>query len=281
VLTHIVSVPFRAAAALFGHYPDVLVLEYSASPDGDIRRLAKLAHPTVAVVTAIGPAHLEVFGSVARIAEHKGALVRAVPREGLVVLGPDNPHADQMGRDSAAPVIRVRGIGRALSDNIAREVGRFFGVLDETIASAIQDVPAVRHRLEFRSAGTIRIIDDAVNANPLSMTLGLETLRQHAGPGQRTVALLGFMAELGSEAAQYHQQIGALARARADVTIGVGPLARYYDAERWFESVEECIAALPGILRPGDLVFVKGSSASGMKGVAAAIEKMSFESRHI
>ncbi len=68
--------PFRALAlATFARYPKVLVVEYAAGWDCDVGRNAKLVPPDVAAVTAVGPAHLERYGTVERIVEEKSALV--------------------------------------------------------------------------------------------------------------------------------------------------------------------------------------------------------------
>jgi len=130
--------PFRAMKlALVGPYPDVLVLEYAAADDSDMAWLVTLVRPLVAVVTAIGPAHLEYFRTVERIVEAKGALVRGVDPAGLVVVSGDNAYASGMDTQARARVVKVPGRGRALSENIAREVTGFFGVPDQTIETAL------------------------------------------------------------------------------------------------------------------------------------------------
>jgi UDP-N-acetylmuramoyl-tripeptide--D-alanyl-D-alanine ligase len=117
----------------------------------------------------------------------------------------------------------------------------------------------------------VTLIDDAFNANPLSMKLALKTLRNAAAPGQRTVAVLGHMAELGTAAETYHQEIGTVAHTCADVVVGVGTLARHYDPKYWFESARACAEHLRNILRPRDVVLVKGSSSSQLYDVADRI----------
>jgi UDP-N-acetylmuramoyl-tripeptide--D-alanyl-D-alanine ligase len=269
------AAPVRALRfAAGGRYPDVLVLEYAVCFDGNVPALARLAPPTIAVVTNVGPAHLEVLGTIERIAEAKGALVRAAPKSGLVVLGTDNPCLARMAAEATAPVVTVSGSGRALSDNVARAVGGFLGIPQDVVDAALQEMPPLARRLHFRDLDWVKLIDDSFNANPLSMTLALHTLRDAAVPGQRKVALLGYMAELGGDAAQYHEQIGALARECADVVVGVGEPARHFRSDHWFEDARACSRGLPVIVRPGDLVLVKGSSSSHMYDVADAISAM-------
>jgi UDP-N-acetylmuramoyl-tripeptide--D-alanyl-D-alanine ligase len=267
--------PFRALKlAFFVRYADVLVLEYALSPDSDFSRLVRLAPPHVAIVTAVGPAHLDTFGTVSRIAQEKGLLVRAVPPSGLVVLGSENPFLSEMAAMTNARVITVTGAGRELSNNIAHIVGPLYGIPKETIESALRDRPAVTRRLKFHELGPVTLIDDTINANPLSMRLALATLSERAAPTQRKVAVLGFMAELGQGSAAYHREIGAFARTRADVVVAVGPPAADYAGDHWFDSAHACGEGLRRILQPGDLVLVKGSASAKMDVVTSALKRL-------
>jgi UDP-N-acetylmuramyl pentapeptide synthase len=255
-------------------FPGVLVLEYATGTKrSDIPAMAKLAPPTIAVVTAIGPAHLERFGTLEAIAEHKGALVRAVPPDGLVILGADTPHSAAMKDLSAAPVRLASGRGRELSHGIARIVGRHLGVRDEVIERALAELPATSGRLALLETGRCTLIDDAYNANPLSMTLGLDTLADLAKPGQRRVAVLGSMGELGAQSETYHRQVAAHARTRADLVVAVGDMARHYAGDHWFPTAGECVASIRGLTRPDDIVLVKGSHSVGLEAVVAALER--------
>jgi UDP-N-acetylmuramoyl-tripeptide--D-alanyl-D-alanine ligase len=268
--------PYRAIkAATFGAFPDVLVLEYALCPDCSVAELVDFVRPDVAVVTAIGPAHLETYGTLERIAHEKGALVRAVPPAGLVVLGEENAFASEMERWTRARVVRVGGVGRTLSDNVARVVGTYFGVPPDVIESAVGQTAGVAGRLRFYQFDRLTLIDDTINANPLSMKLGLGTLEQQAAAGQRRVAILGFMAELGPDSPAYHREIGDLARRCADVVVGVGELARLYQPHHWFETAEHCVHALHAILRDGDIVLVKGSASARMHVVSGAMKQPS------
>jgi UDP-N-acetylmuramoyl-tripeptide--D-alanyl-D-alanine ligase len=273
--TCMAAAPWRAfAAVVFGRCPDVFVLEYAASDHGDVPWLAKVAPPTVAVVTAIGPAHLERFGTVERIIREKGALVEAVPCDGLVVLGADNRNAAALDSRTDARVVKVPGSGRALSENAARVIGRHFGIPDMVIERALPVPLKVRGRLDVRALGEATLIDDSFNANPLSMELGLSTIAEHATLGQRKVVVLGDMRELGSEAPRYHREIGALGRAVADIVVGVGPLARNYEPHRWYATADDCAHDLSSWFRPGDLVYVKGSAAIELFRVVSALKRV-------
>ncbi|MGH7414828.1 MAG: Mur ligase family protein [Candidatus Rokuibacteriota bacterium] len=183
-LAQLCTLPFRALArATRARFPRILVLEYAASAPGDVPRLARLAPPTIAVVTAVGPGHLERFKTVERVAREKSALVRRVRPSGLVVLGADNPYASGMDRETQARVIKVPGRGRELSKGIARVVARELGLTDDLIARALHEFQGPRARSQMRRLGSLTVIDDSFNGNPLSMELGLDTLAETATPG--------------------------------------------------------------------------------------------------
>lgn len=272
------TLPFRSLAfATSGAYPKILVLEYAAGWRGDVDRLAALAPPTVAVVTAVGPAHLERFKTVERLAQVKSALVRAVPRSGLVVLGQDDGYASNMARDARAPVVKVRGRGRELSQNLAHAVARYFGLSDEVVTTTLSACEAVAGRLNVLELGYVSVIDDAFNANPLSMKLGLDTLAEAARQKQRKVAILGMMAELGVESPRYHEEIAAYARQRADCVIGVGGLAKQYRPDHWFARSEDCAKGLRDLIHRGDCLLVKGSHSVHLFRVVRELKRIAAE----
>ena len=122
------------------------------------------------------------------------------------------------------------------------------------------------------------LINDAYNANPVSMRAALAYLAERAGD-RRRVAILGDMAELGRTAPAYHREVGeAVAELGVDELVAVGELARgYLDAGargRWTPNVHEALRVLDEVVRPGDAVLVKGSRAIGLEAVAEALLKV-------
>ena len=122
------------------------------------------------------------------------------------------------------------------------------------------------------------LINDAWNANPVAMRAALQSLVERAA-GRRTIAILGEMAELGDNAAAYHDEIGRLLR---DLGVGhvfaVGAMAKLYTthvgAATWFPSLEDSDSVLDQVreeLEPGDVVLVKGSRSVGLEVVAEAL----------
>jgi UDP-N-acetylmuramoyl-tripeptide--D-alanyl-D-alanine ligase len=268
--------PFRSLALAMGRrpYPAILVLEYGAGWSGNLNALARLAPPTVAVVTSIGPAHLECFGTVEGVAREKCALVKRASPRGLVILGESNEFIVMMERESRAPVVRIAGRGRPLSESIAYAVGQYFGLDRANISAALSSCKVPAGRLQLRDFGRVKVIDDVYNANPLSMKLGLDTLAEAAKPGQRKVALLGGMAELGEHSARYHAEIALYARQRSDFIVGVGDLAKGYQPDLWFCDSEECANRLGDWVRPDDYVLLKGSHSVDLRRVVTQLESV-------
>jgi UDP-N-acetylmuramyl pentapeptide synthase len=271
--------PFRAVALALAPraYPNTLVLEYGAGWGSDVGRLARLARPSVAVVTSVGPAHLERFGTVEGVAREKCELVCAIPPQGLVVLGEDNDFMSMMEQRSPAPVIKVAGRGRLLSERIAHKVGEHFGLHSAAISEALRSYTGADGRLQLRELGFVKLIDDVFNANPLSMRLALDTLDGAAAAGQRKVAVLGGMGELGEHSAHYHAEIAHYARERADMIVGVGALAKAYQADFWFTDSEECANHLHDWVRPNDCVLMKGSHSVYLRRVVKQLTRIALD----
>jgi UDP-N-acetylmuramoyl-tripeptide--D-alanyl-D-alanine ligase len=115
------------------------------------------------------------------------------------------------------------------------------------------------------------MINDAWNANPVSMRAALEHLVTVAN-GRRSIAVLGDMAELGDYTDEGHREVGDAARI-ADEVIAIGPHARAYGG-RHVDTVDEAIALLDEELRPGDCVLIKGARAMGLERVAEALTRV-------
>jgi UDP-N-acetylmuramoyl-tripeptide--D-alanyl-D-alanine ligase len=113
------------------------------------------------------------------------------------------------------------------------------------------------------------LINDAWNANPVAMRAALAHLLERA-EGRRTVAVLGEMGELGTEAPRFHAEIGEQATP-VDLVVGVGELARGYQPDEWVATAAEAVQLVNRLVRPGDAILVKGSRAVGLEVVADAL----------
>lgn len=136
---------------------------------------------------------------------------------------------------------------------------------------------AERWRMQVMGSESVRIINDAYNASPDAMQAALRTLAQITGEGERMVAVLGAMSELGEHDVEEHNKIGLLAvRLRIPRIVVVGREARalflsaiaegsWSDEAVFFETADEAYDYLKDELRDGDRVLVKSSNAAGLR----------------
>ncbi|HEX9822809.1 MAG TPA: cyanophycin synthetase, partial [Actinomycetota bacterium] len=192
--------------------------------------------------------------------------------------------------DGVEPVeLSVPGEHMVSNALAAAAVGTALGLSAAECAAGLKGARLSAWRMEVRDGPDgLVVLNDAYNANPTSMAAALRTARHMAGPG-RCVAVLGEMAELGAIAGDEHERVGELlARLRVDevVTVGAGARRIAVGAEREgvepehvlaCETADEAIAALRGVLRPGDLVLVKGSRVAGLERIAAALAPLPEE----
>lgn len=174
--------------------------------------------------------------------------------------------------------LRVLGEHHVMNALAAIAAATTLGV---TLADAVARLETVeiaeRWRMQPLGSDRVRIINDAYNASPDSMAAALRTLAQIAGPGERTVAVLGAMTELGEHAEEEHDRVGLLAvRLGIQRIVVVGSDARrmYLEAVAqgswdneavFFETADEAFEYLRGELRDGDRVLVKSSNAVGLR----------------
>jgi UDP-N-acetylmuramoyl-tripeptide--D-alanyl-D-alanine ligase len=179
----------------------------------------------------------------------------------------------------SAPLhLRVLGEHHVMNALAAIAAATAFGVPLEACIARLETVElAERWRMQPMGSDRVRIINDAYNASPDSMSAALRTLAQITGPGERTVAVLGAMSELGEYSDEEHDRVGLLAvRLGIQRIVVVGPEARRmyleavaqgsWDAEAvFFATADEAYDYLMGELRDGDRVLVKSSNAAGLR----------------
>lgn len=298
---------------VLGCPPDAtaLVLEVGSRGLGHITALGPVVRPDVAVITNIGPAHLEMFGDLATVRRAKWELVDLLGENGVAVLPADDPTlasahrgaritfgeaaaADVAVRDvvvdargragfllvhagRAVPVVlpvpgRHQPLNAAAAVAAALAIGRDF----EECASRLAAVQLSPWRMALEEVavpgGFITVVNDAYNANPDSMEAALSTVA--AMPG-RHVAVLGMMHELGEGTAEWHRTIGRRATELGFLVIVVGEdpgiAAGAGDDTVAVADIEAAAAVLATELRPGDVVLVKASRAAGLEALARHI----------
>lgn len=188
------------------------------------------------------------------------------------------PHFDLEAGDVLKRV-KLRLVGRHQVTNAlaAISVCLDLGLNPRQVVDAINELTAVSpHRMHvFEYSGAL-VIDDSYNANPDSMRAGLEVLARLGERAPRRVAVLGEMLELGQSSPTLHRDVGELAdRAHVDLLITVGAGAREIATPiqgraecHHFDDVDEAATLVKKILRPEDVVFIKGSQSSGVWRIA-------------
>jgi UDP-N-acetylmuramoyl-tripeptide--D-alanyl-D-alanine ligase len=284
---------------------ETLVLEMAMRGKGQIAELAAIAEPEVAVITNVGPVHVELLGSVAAIAAAKAEILDDLPPGGTAVApveaGELEPHLRRapkqlrFGRGGDVEALEVQvddGVTEALvstplgsrrfhfpfseAHNLTNALaaiaaGVAFGADLAGMADRAASIGFSRFRGErLDLPGGIVLVNDCYNANPVSMRAALDHLVSlEAG---RTVAVLGEMGELGPGAAGYHREVGEHARADGvDLVVGVGLPARDYDPDELVADPGEAAELLAAKLEPGDAVLVKGSRSAGLEAVAESL----------
>ncbi|MBH0024289.1 UDP-N-acetylmuramoyl-tripeptide--D-alanyl-D-alanine ligase [Salinibacterium sp. SWN248] len=293
-----------------------LVVEMGADGLGDITRLQSIVTPDVGIVLMVGLAHIGKFGDAAVTAQAKSEMVSHLPSSATAVLNNDDGRVKAMaqqteakvtlfGLDSSAEVwaddiqatvhgtafelhvggatipvqLRILGEHHVTNALAAISAARALGIDPARAVAALESIErAERWRMELLEApGGITVINDAYNASPDSMAAALKTLVQIVGPENRSVAVLGELAELGDYANDEHDRIGRLiVRLNVQKLIVVGHEARHihnaaglegsWDGESVLvDSVEEAYAVLREELREGDVVLVKSSNSAGLR----------------
>jgi UDP-N-acetylmuramoyl-tripeptide--D-alanyl-D-alanine ligase len=287
---------------------EVLVLEMAMRGKGQIAELAAIAEPEVAVITNVGPVHVELLGSVENIAAakaeildylapggtaiapaHAGELephLRAVPRQLRFGAGGDVEATDVKIADEVTEALVSTPLGTQrfhfpfteghnLTNALAAiAAGVAFGADLAGMSDRAADIGFSRFRGErLKLPGGIVLVNDCYNANPVSMRAALDHLASLGA--ERSVAVLGEMGELGAESASFHREVGEHARAAGiDFVVGVGAPARDYDPDELVADPGEAAELLAARLEPGDAVLVKGSRSAGLEAVAEQLPEL-------
>jgi UDP-N-acetylmuramoyl-tripeptide--D-alanyl-D-alanine ligase len=280
---------------------EAVVLEKGARGRGHISLLCSIGEPTIGIVTCVGAAHLELFGSLDDVAVAKGELVEALPSTGTAVLNADDHRVAAMATRTDARVLRFGGGGDVRAETVAVDAelrarfrlvtpwgsspvvlgvagvhmvanalaaasaGLAAGVPLEGVVAGLSEAALSPWRMEVRrAAGGATIVNDAYNANPLSMRAALDALV--ALPARRRIAVLGVMAELGDDGAAAHAEVARRASEGGVELIAVG--TELYGRA---PIAAADVAGALGALGDGDAVLVKGSRVAGLERVAASL----------
>lgn len=283
---------------------EILIVEMGMRGLGQIAALCEIARPNVVVVPHVGPEHLELLGTVARVAEANAEAVAALPPGGTAVVPADAPELDtflvredvvvrrfgpedvdfadgsgtfRVGDDVVELEMPFTQRHQAVNTLAALHAYDALGLPLARAGEGAGDIELSPWRgEELALAGGGFVVNDAYNANPDSMAAALRHLAERAG-ARRRVAILGEMAELGEAGRGYHVAVGDLARDLEVLVIGVGEPAHAYRPDAWAADAEEALEQAREIVQPGDAVLVKASRAVGLEGIAERIANFARE----
>jgi UDP-N-acetylmuramoyl-tripeptide--D-alanyl-D-alanine ligase len=307
-----IGVPLTLLAAEPGD--DFVLCEFGTNAPGEIARLASIARPTIAVVTLVGPVHLEGLVSIEGVAREKAALVESLDEKGVAILNADDPRVAAMADQCRGSVVTVGageradvrvedvvqterslsfmvgevgfempvlGAHQALLAGEAAAAARVVGVPLEESAAVLRRFRPPPMRLAREEVGGVTLLNDAYNANPLSMAAALDLLG--LWPERRKVFFCGDMRELGAESRAAHEELGRQAvRASVSRLVCVGPESRATaeaavaaglprGSVKWAPDATVAATVVPSLVQDGDVVLVKGSRAIHMERVAKAV----------
>jgi len=292
-----------------------MVAEMGMSTAGELRELSLMGRPDAAVFTVVRPVHLEFFASLREIGEAKAELLAGLAPGGPVIANADDPEVARIARrhqggrvvwygiESEDVDVKLRGLApgpEGIGSRFRLEAGSetvevslplhglynaenclaaaacswALGLSLKEIAEAVRDVrPASMRGVVHR--GRFTVVDDSYNSNPAALAKALEGAALL--PGQRRVAILGDMRELGPEGPRFHRESGELAaRLGFSPILGVGELSRELVAgahasgstgAHWVPDAAAAAEWAAGEVREGDLVLVKASRGVGLETV--------------
>ena len=299
------------------------VVEMGMNKPGEISRLSQITSPNVAVITNAGAAHLEGLGSVEEVAKAKAEIFYGLTADGIAVINADDQFADlwRASADSRKQItfgtsaesdvcvrsvevhdsgqqikvtienkeldiaLSLSGLHNAVNAGAAIAAAYALGTPFETIVAGLESFKPIAGRSNTIEMNGITLIDDAYNANPLSMTAAVDMLV--AQDGKRRVLVLGDMAELGEGALEAHAALGRyIANQSISMVYATGELMQALVSElgptptptptsstptsstpttaSHFDNKRDMLECLGRDLKQGDVVLIKGSRVAGM-----------------
>ena len=287
---------------------EMAVVEMGANHPGEIKTLVNIARPDYGIITNVGKAHLEGFGSFEGVIRTKGELYDYLrDNGGKIFIQNENPYLNSIAggleciRYGAEDGLYVSGkvlscspfltfgwksegkayevqthlIGSYNVDNAlaAVAIGRYFGVDDDAICHALSSYEPRNNRSQLVEAGGNRFVIDAYNANPTSMAAALENFRM-IDAGYKMV-ILGDMKELGEASLEEHQKvIDMLAGCGFDRVILVGQeFGKTANTFEHYSNADEVYSVLSADMPKGYMILIKGSNSMKLAGMAEKLMK--------
>lgn len=302
---------------------EAAVIEMGVDNVGQTSLLCDMARPTIGIITNIGPDHLEFFGTLDVSAQSKAELLDQLPQNGTAILNADDSYHNFLaarsrcqvmsfglsekaevratdivsderhgtsfrlhlpGKPRPIPVrIRVQGGHNVTNALAAAAVGVVLGLPGVAIARGLSRFRPAAMRSQVSIVRGVKLIVDCYNANPASMKAAVGLLAQTSGR-RRTIAVLGDMLELGPNAPQMHEEVGAYVASHGiGHMVACGTLGRSLargakqagmDPSRIVEVQDARAAATraKNLVKPGDAVLIKASRGMQLERVVEALQ---------
>ena len=276
---------------------EMAVVEMGANHPGEIKTLVHIAEPDYGIITNVGKAHLQGFGSFEGVIRTKGELYDFLRAKGgaTIFIQNENPYLNGIAEGltcvrygqtaglyvsgeliSCSPFLSFRWTAEGVShevnthligsynlDNMlaAAAIGRYFGVSDDDISSALASYLPHNNRSQLKETADNKLIVDAYNANPTSMMAALKNFRQVEAPHK--MVILGDMKELGEASQEEHQKVvDYLKECGFDRVVLVGPeFAAATHSYQTFQHVDEVLADIRIHKPQGYYILIKGSNS--------------------
>lgn len=245
-------------------FNEIFICEMGAKQRGDIKEICDIVNPTIGIITAVGPMHLESFKTIENVQTTKFELADALPQDGLAVVNndfkycanrpitkckairyavtspsgaqfwatnikysPDGTSFTVKGPENFTMEVHTKLLGECnVSDLLAAIcVALYLNMDAKTIKYAIESIDQVEHRLSIKKTpGGVTIIDDAFNSNPAGSKMAVDVLSQFTD-GKRIIVTPG-MIELGSQQYELNKILGENIGKNVDIAIIVGEYNR-------------------------------------------------------
>jgi len=294
---------------------DIAVLEMGMSNFGEINKLASIALPDVAAITNVGVAHIEYLKTRENILKEKMSIADYFGEKNSLILNCENDMLKLINKNDKYSLEKIGynedydvyaknieltseytsfdaitkenksyrftlsmiGEHNVLNALLGIQVATNFGLTFEEMEKGLQNFNATSMRLEFIKKDNFTIINDSYNANPDSMKAALEVLKNYNG--NKKIAVLGTMGELGDYAKEAHTEVGKYAEGKADILLTTGEFKNCYkegfkENTIIFESKQELMEELVNIINKDDIILVKASRSEKFEEIIKYIEKI-------
>ncbi len=293
---------------------DIAVLEMGTSNFGEIHTLAGIALPDIAAITNVGVAHIEYLKTRENILKEKMSIADFFEDKHSLVINCENDmlqsvkdedyeriNVERTGYDKTYDLyaenieltsestsfdavcgskrhrfkLNMIGEHNVLNALLGIQISRDFGLTFEEMEKGLDNFKATSMRLEFLKHNDFTIINDSYNANPDSMKAALNVLKSYTG--DRKIAVLGTMGELGDHAGTAHKEVGEFAKGKADVLLTCGDYRENYregfgEEALVFETKEELIKSLRNMIKENDTILVKASRSAKFEEIIKEIQ---------